>query len=83
MKAVKARKDSISGDARAGVEKRLRETSDVTVRTGHARFESARSVRVDGDLLTADRIFVNVGGRAVVPSDRGSRRRCLTSTTPP
>ncbi len=71
MKAVKARKDSISGDARAGVEKRLRETSDVTVRTGHARFESARSVRVDGDLLTADRIFVNVGGRAVVPSITG------------
>ncbi len=67
MKAVKARKDSVSGDSREGVEKRLRETPNVTVRTGHARFESARSVRVGGDLLTAEKIFVNVGGRAVVP----------------
>ncbi|MGX0523670.1 pyruvate/2-oxoglutarate dehydrogenase complex dihydrolipoamide dehydrogenase (E3) component [Ralstonia pickettii] len=34
---------------------------------GHARFESARTVRVGDELLEAERIFINVGGRALVP----------------
>jgi pyruvate/2-oxoglutarate dehydrogenase complex dihydrolipoamide dehydrogenase (E3) component len=34
---------------------------------GHARFESPRTVRVNDDLLEAEKIFINVGGRAFVP----------------
>ncbi|HEY1434435.1 MAG TPA: FAD-containing oxidoreductase [Thermoanaerobaculia bacterium] len=67
MKAVKARKDAISDGERRGVETWLRATSHCTVLTGHARFESPRTVRVDAELLEADQIFVNVGGRASVP----------------
>jgi len=67
MKAVKARKDSISGESRTGVESMLRGLPNATVHVGHARFESSREVRVGGDLLTAERIFVNVGGRASTP----------------
>src|SRR5579862_5359216 len=44
MKAVKARKDRISGKSRDGVEKWLRGMSNCTVYTGHARFESHRTV---------------------------------------
>jgi pyruvate/2-oxoglutarate dehydrogenase complex dihydrolipoamide dehydrogenase (E3) component len=64
MKAVKARKDAISGESREGVESMLRGLPNGTVHVGHARFESPREVRVGHDLLTADRIFINVGGRA-------------------
>jgi pyruvate/2-oxoglutarate dehydrogenase complex dihydrolipoamide dehydrogenase (E3) component len=64
MKAVKARKDAISGESREGVESMLRGLPNGTVHVGHARFESPREVRVGDDLLTADRIFINVGGRA-------------------
>ena len=39
-----------------------------TVYQGHARFESKKEIRVGSELLSADRIFINVGGRAVVPS---------------
>jgi pyruvate/2-oxoglutarate dehydrogenase complex dihydrolipoamide dehydrogenase (E3) component len=67
MKAVKARKDRIAGASREGVEKSMRGLARGTVYTGHARFESPREVRVGGDVLTAERIFINVGGRA---SDR-------------
>jgi pyruvate/2-oxoglutarate dehydrogenase complex dihydrolipoamide dehydrogenase (E3) component len=68
MKRVKARKDAISGTSRKGVESWLRQMTQCTVYQGHARFESAREVSV-GDLrLTSERIFINVGARAVVPA---------------
>jgi pyruvate/2-oxoglutarate dehydrogenase complex dihydrolipoamide dehydrogenase (E3) component len=71
MKRVKARKDEISGQSRNGVEKWLRGTKNCAVWQGHARFESPHEVRVGDALLTAERIFINVGGRAVVPSFPG------------
>jgi len=67
MKRVKARKDEISGRSNKGVENWMRGLADATVYHGHARFESPRTVRVNGELLEADKIFINVGGRALVP----------------
>ena len=40
----------------------------------HARFRTAREVVVGDKILTADRIFINVGGRAAVPSMPGLDR---------
>ena len=67
MQKVKARKDAISGDSRTGVESWLKGMENCTVYEGHARFESAHEVSVGEARLTAERIFVNVGGRASVP----------------
>ncbi len=67
MKRVKARKDAISGQSRIGVENGLRKLENCTVYQGHARLESAREVSVGSERLTAERIFINVGGRALVP----------------
>jgi len=71
MKAVKARKDRISGQSRDGVEKWMKSTANITVYQGHGRFESAREVSVGGERLTAERIFINVGGRATIPDIPG------------
>jgi pyruvate/2-oxoglutarate dehydrogenase complex dihydrolipoamide dehydrogenase (E3) component len=71
MKAVKVRKDAISGKARAGVESGLRSLENCTVYQGHARFESPRQVRVGSELFESERIFINVGGRAAVPNMPG------------
>ena len=68
MKKVKARKDAIQAPSRAGVESMLRTTKNCTVYTGHARFESPSEVSVGPQRLTAPRIFINVGGRASIPS---------------
>jgi pyruvate/2-oxoglutarate dehydrogenase complex dihydrolipoamide dehydrogenase (E3) component len=68
MAQVKARKDAISGKSRTGVEAGLRKASNCTVYEGHARFESANVVSVGAERLTAERIFINVGGRASVPT---------------
>jgi pyruvate/2-oxoglutarate dehydrogenase complex dihydrolipoamide dehydrogenase (E3) component len=71
MKRVKARKDEISGKSRSGLESWLKGTANCTVYMGHARFESANTVRVGDDLLSAPKIFINVGGRATIPSFPG------------
>lgn len=71
MAKVKARKDRISGGDREGVESWLEGMEGCTLIRGHARFESANTIRVDDQLLEADRIFLNVGGRAVVPDMPG------------
>jgi pyruvate/2-oxoglutarate dehydrogenase complex dihydrolipoamide dehydrogenase (E3) component len=64
---VKARKDKIMLDDRHGVESWLEGMKGCTFIRGHARFEGPHTIRVDDRLLEADRIFLNVGGRAVAP----------------
>ncbi len=67
MKTVKARADAVVGQSRNGVERSLRTLKGCTVYQGHARFVGQKQVQVGEDLLEADNIFINVGGRALVP----------------
>lgn len=69
MKAVKKRKDDVVRLSNEGVEHWLKNTPNITVFEGHGRFESPRTVRVGDEVLEADRIFINVGGRAHVPEN--------------
>jgi pyruvate/2-oxoglutarate dehydrogenase complex dihydrolipoamide dehydrogenase (E3) component len=71
MRRVKARKDEISGKSRTGVETWLKQMKNCTVFEGHARFESAREVSIGADRISAEKIFLNVGGRAIVPEMPG------------
>ncbi|MET0707360.1 MAG: FAD-containing oxidoreductase [Tardiphaga sp.] len=71
MPRVKARADKVTLDSRSGLEGWLRGMDKCTVFDGHARFESADTVRVGDELLTAPKIYINVGGRAVVPDMPG------------
>ena len=71
MPRVKARADKVTLDSRSGLEGWLRGMDKCTVFDGHARFESADTVRVGDELLTAPNIYINVGGRAVVPDMPG------------
>ncbi len=71
MKRVKLRKDDVVRRSNEGVEKWLKNTRNLTVYEGHARFEGPNQVRVGNDLLTANRIFINVGTRPVVPDIPG------------
>jgi len=71
MKRVKARKDAVAGTASRAVEKWLKGIANLTVFEGHARFESPSTVRVNGNVLEANQIFINVGARALVPPMQG------------
>jgi pyruvate/2-oxoglutarate dehydrogenase complex dihydrolipoamide dehydrogenase (E3) component len=67
MKGVKARKDAIVEVSRRAVERSLKTLEGCTVYEGHGRFTAANKVAVDGAELGAERIFINVGGRASIP----------------
>jgi pyruvate/2-oxoglutarate dehydrogenase complex dihydrolipoamide dehydrogenase (E3) component len=67
MKAVKARKDHVSSLSRDGIEQSLKNLKGCKVYQGHARFVGPKSVEVAGEVLEAEWIFINVGGRALAP----------------
>ena len=67
MKKVKARKDAVVHRSNEGLEQWLKGTENLTIYQGHARFEDAHQVRVGDELLEAEKIFINVGGRASTP----------------
>lgn len=67
MKQVKARKDAIVKQSNDGVTNWMKTMDNLTVFEGHGRLESANTVRVNGDLLEAPKIVLNVGGRAFIP----------------
>ena len=71
MQAVKARKDAIAAASRQGVERSLKTLKGCTVYEGHAQFVADKKVAVNGFELDADRIFINVGGRASIPPIAG------------
>lgn len=68
MKKIKARKDAIVKESTEGVESWLKNTENLKVYEGHARFTDSKIISVGGRRLTADHIFINVGGRAFIPS---------------
>jgi pyruvate/2-oxoglutarate dehydrogenase complex dihydrolipoamide dehydrogenase (E3) component len=74
MARVKARKDALAERSRTGVEKWMRSLPNTTVYTGHARFLDTHTVKVGMDTLTAERIFIDVGGRPRVPELPGVDR---------
>ena len=71
FKRVKARKDEVSGQWSRGVEEGLRGLKNCTVIQGHARFQSSDTVTVNDQVLQADKIYINVGGRASIPDMPG------------
>ncbi len=71
MKKVKERKDAVVHQSNEGLEKWLKGTEHLTVYQGHARFTGPRQIRVSDELLEANQIFINVGGRASTPPLRG------------
>jgi pyruvate/2-oxoglutarate dehydrogenase complex dihydrolipoamide dehydrogenase (E3) component len=82
IRAVQARKKRIVDASRTGLENWIRGMQNCTIYKGHARFESARSISVDGQLLSSEQIFINVGGRPRIPAFPGiDSVAFLTSTS--
>ena len=71
MKQVKARKDGIVRQSNVGVTNWLKNMKGLSVFEGHGQLESATTVRVNETVLEAERIVLNVGGRASVPDMPG------------
>ena len=71
MEKVKARKDAVVKQSNDGVTSWLKNMPDLSVYEGHGRFAGPDTVRVNGALLQAERIFINTGARAYIPEIPG------------
>jgi pyruvate/2-oxoglutarate dehydrogenase complex dihydrolipoamide dehydrogenase (E3) component len=74
MGRVKTRMEAVVASSRDGLEKWLRGMPGCSVYQEHARFESPREIRIKDSVISAERIFLNVGGRARVPDMPGIDR---------
>jgi pyruvate/2-oxoglutarate dehydrogenase complex dihydrolipoamide dehydrogenase (E3) component len=82
MPAVKRRKDGVVKQSSDGLAKWIAGMKNVTLLSGHARFTAPRTISVNGRTLVAERVFINVGGRATVPDMPGLKDvPYLTNTT--
>lgn len=71
MKTVRDRAETIIMDARNGLSGWFGGMKTMTVIYGHARFTGSKEVVVNGDTLTAPKIFLNVGARPTIPDMPG------------
>lgn len=71
MAAVKRRKDGVVKHSSDGLAGWIAGMKNVTLLRGQARFTAPRTLEVGGRVLQAERIFLNVGGRATVPDIPG------------
>jgi pyruvate/2-oxoglutarate dehydrogenase complex dihydrolipoamide dehydrogenase (E3) component len=67
MKKVKERKDQLVANSNKGLESWLLSTDNLTVFKGHGKFSGPNTIEVYHQQLTADKIFINVGGSAFIP----------------
>ena len=67
MKAVMARKDRIVQQSVSSLTQWLQGTAGLDLAWGHARFTGRDAIEVGGRALSAPKIFINVGGRPVLP----------------
>ncbi len=73
MRRVKERMDKVRGDSNRGVTEWLKGMDNLEIISGHARFVGEKQIEVDGNVLTADSVFINVGARARIPDISGLR----------
>ena len=82
MPAVKKRKDGVVKHSTDGLARWIARMKNVSLVHGHAAFTAPRTVSVGSRLLQAERIFLDVGARALVPPLPGVREvPFLTNST--
>jgi pyruvate/2-oxoglutarate dehydrogenase complex dihydrolipoamide dehydrogenase (E3) component len=68
MARVRMRKNAVVKESSDGLLNWLKNTANLTVIEGHARFTGDHVISVNGMTLEAPQIFINVGGRPLIPA---------------
>jgi pyruvate/2-oxoglutarate dehydrogenase complex dihydrolipoamide dehydrogenase (E3) component len=74
LPTIVAQKDSVVASFRSGVQKKIGLHPNIRLYEGLARFTSAHQVQVGETLLQSDKVFINVGGRPIIPDIPGLDR---------
>ncbi|MCG9793032.1 mercuric reductase [Flavobacterium algicola] len=68
LQKIKDRKDSLVHTSRNGITKSFEENKNITLIRGEAHFLNNFELEVDGEKYKGNKIFINVGARARIPS---------------
>jgi pyruvate/2-oxoglutarate dehydrogenase complex dihydrolipoamide dehydrogenase (E3) component len=69
LKTIKARKDQLIADSHKSLEKTFEKDEHISLFRGKAMFLDDHTILVNGEELSAEKIFINVGGRPRVPKN--------------
>ena len=69
LSKVKERKDHLINGSVGGLTTALENEEYIDLYDGEASFSDNKTVKINGEIITADKIFINVGGRARVPKE--------------
>lgn len=67
LSKIKERKDKIVNDSRDNIKDFLFGDNKLTVYDGHATFLDSKTVEVNGEKLTSEKIFINTGTQPMIP----------------
>jgi pyruvate/2-oxoglutarate dehydrogenase complex dihydrolipoamide dehydrogenase (E3) component len=67
LKKIKARKDELIKKSVEGIEKSVEKNDNISYFFGEAKFAGEKLVAVNDELLTAEEIYINVGGHPFTP----------------
>lgn len=68
LTGIKSRKDDLISKSVDGLTQALVDNNNIDLFNGTAYFSGSKTVKVDGEELEGDRIFINVGARARLPN---------------
>lgn len=69
LKRIKQRKDKLVQDSRSGLEKMFADTENLSLIRGKATFLNEHTVEVNNKKYTAEKFYINVGGRPRIPEE--------------
>jgi len=67
LSAIKSRKDKLVNQSRSGIQKFIDKSSNITLIKYKASFVGEKTLKVGLEFITAEKIFINVGARAMIP----------------
>lgn len=67
LKKIKERKDKLIADSHSGLEKLFSMYDNLSLIRGKATFVDNTTVEVNGEQISAEKIYINVGGRPRIP----------------
>jgi dihydrolipoamide dehydrogenase len=71
LPTIVAQKNNVVGSFRAGIKKKIGLHPNIHFYQGQARFTSAHQVQVGETLLESEKIFIDTGGRPIIPDIPG------------
>ncbi|MEZ5047184.1 MAG: L-histidine N(alpha)-methyltransferase [Chitinophagaceae bacterium] len=72
MESIKNRKDKLITNSVNGIRKSLENYPNIDFIEGEAKFISNYEIEVQNNIITAPQIFINVGGRPMIPEEYNS-----------